>query len=60
MGEIDLLSEKIERAALESKYIFTETGEAVEGDPQHSYKNILKAGFKESILRQNYSPASKN
>jgi len=42
------------------KYIFTETGEAVEGDPQHSYKNILKAGFKESILRQNYAPANKN
>lgn len=45
---------------LDCKYIFTETGEAVEGDPQHSYKNILKAGFKESILRQNYAPANKN
>ncbi len=42
------------------KYIFTETGESVEGDPQHSYKNILKAGFRESILRQNYAPAIKN
>lgn len=39
------------------KYIFTETGEAVEGDPQHSYKNILKAGFRESVLRQNFAPA---
>ena len=36
-------------------HIFTETGEAVEGDPQHSYKNILKAGFKESALRENYT-----
>lgn len=42
------------------KYIFTETGEAVEGDPQHSYKNILKAGFKESVLRQNYALANKD
>ena len=25
---------------------FTETGEAVEGDPQHSYGNIERAGFK--------------
>lgn len=37
-------------------HMFTETGEAVEGDPQHSYKNILKAGFKESVLRENYTP----
>ncbi len=35
--------------------MFTETGEAVEGDPQHSYKNILKAGFTESVLRENYT-----
>jgi len=38
-------------------YVFTETGEEVEGDPQHSYKNILKAGFEESILRANYAPS---
>ncbi len=38
------------------EYIFTETGEAVEGDKQHSYKNILKAGFEESVLRLNYGP----
>lgn len=37
-------------------HIFTETGEAVEGDAQHSYKNILKQGFKEMRLRQNYRP----
>ena len=37
--------------------VFTETGEAVKGDPQHSYKNILKAGFQESILRQNWCAA---
>ncbi len=38
------------------EYLFTETGEEVEGDPQHSYKNILKAGFEESVLRLNFSP----
>lgn len=38
------------------EYVFTETGEEVEGDPQHSYKNILKAGFEESVLRMNFSP----
>ncbi len=38
------------------KHVFTETGEEVKGDPQHSYKNILKAGFRESVLRLNYAP----
>ena len=38
------------------EYVFTETGESIEGDPQHSYKNILKAGFEESVLRYNYAP----
>ena len=40
------------------EHLFTETGEAVEGDPQHSYGNILKAGFEESVLRWNYAPAA--
>jgi GNAT superfamily N-acetyltransferase len=35
--------------------LFTETGEAVEGDPQHSYTNILKSGFEELKLRANYA-----
>lgn len=38
------------------KHIFTCTGEAVEGDPQHSYANILKAGFTEDSIRENYAP----
>jgi len=38
------------------KQIFTCTGEAVPGDPQHSYSNILKAGFQEEYLRLNYAP----
>lgn len=37
-------------------HVFTETGEAVDGDPQHSYGNIMKYGFEESILRQNFAP----
>lgn len=43
-------------ADLGCAHVFTETGEAVEGDPQYSYRNILKAGFQESILRLNYAP----
>jgi GNAT superfamily N-acetyltransferase len=34
----------------------TETGEAVEGDPQHSYGNITRMGFREAYLRENYAP----
>lgn len=37
--------------------IFTETGEAVTGDPQHSYKNILRAGFATDYLRENFVPS---
>jgi len=37
--------------------IVTMTGEAVPGDPQHSYSNILKQGFEESYLRENWIPA---
>jgi hypothetical protein len=38
------------------RQIFTCTGVSVPGDPQHSYNNILKAGFKEDYIRQNYAP----
>ena len=38
--------------------LFTETGEAVEGDPQHSYNNILRAGFEPMEARGNYVIAS--
>ncbi len=40
------------------RQVFTCTGEAVPGDPQHSYSNILKAGFKEDYVRPNYAPRS--
>lgn len=41
---------------LRCSHVFTETGEAMPGDPQHSYGNIQKAGFAESKLRQNFAP----
>lgn len=37
--------------------IVTMTGEAAPGDQQHSYRNILKAGFTEAYLRENWIPA---
>ena len=40
--------------------LFTETGEAVPGDPQHSYNNILRAGFEPLEARANYVPVSKS
>lgn len=40
------------------EWILTCTGEAVPGDPQHSYGNIVKSGFAEWTLRPNYAPAS--
>lgn len=36
--------------------IGTATGEAVAGDPQHSYNNIKRMGFREAYLRENYAP----
>lgn len=36
--------------------LFTETGEAVEGEAQHSYGNILRYGFETWYARQNYMP----
>jgi GNAT superfamily N-acetyltransferase len=39
------------------RFLLTETGEAVGGDPQHSYRNILRAGFEPLHLRENFGPA---
>jgi len=33
-------------------------GTSVPGDPQHSYHNLLKAGFREAYARENLAPAS--
>jgi GNAT superfamily N-acetyltransferase len=43
--------------ALGCKRVMTETGEWVEGDPQHSYRNLERAGFRMVYLRDNYVPA---
>lgn len=46
------------RAALElgCRRIHTCTGVATEGDPQHSYANIRKCGFREAPVRQAWQP----
>jgi GNAT superfamily N-acetyltransferase len=52
-----LLAARIDHAvSLGCRGLFTCTGEEVPGDPQHSYKNILRAGFRETCLKQNYAP----
>jgi GNAT superfamily N-acetyltransferase len=54
-GQSALLAARIELAReLGCRVLFSETGEAVPGDPQHSYKNLLKAGFREGFTRPNY------
>jgi GNAT superfamily N-acetyltransferase len=54
-GQSALLAARIERArALGCRVLFSETGEAVPGDPQHSYKNLLRSGFREAFTRPNY------
>jgi hypothetical protein len=49
-----LLAERIRIApALGCTALVTETGEAVEGRPSNSYRNILRAGFAEAFVRPN-------
>ncbi len=56
-GQRAMLAARIKTARdLGCDLIATETGEAVEGDPQHSYHNIQWADFEESFLRDNYAP----
>lgn len=52
-----VLARRIAHArSLGCKRIHTCTGEAVSGDPQHSYGNILKMGFEPELVRENWSP----
>ena len=52
-----LLARRIDHAiSLGCTSIFTCTGEDVAGDPQHSYRNILKMGFDAAYVRENYAP----
>ncbi len=56
-GQSALLSRRIAEAlAAGCRTMVTATGEEVEGDPQHSFKNILKAGFQPVYLRRNFAP----
>ncbi len=52
-----LLDRRVRAArAMGLSSLHTCTGEAVPGDPQHSYANILRAGFAETALRPNWAP----
>ncbi|HUL91889.1 MAG TPA: hypothetical protein VLV56_06025 [Burkholderiales bacterium] len=43
-----------EAAARGARVAVTETGERLPDKPSHSYRNILRTGFEEAYLRQNY------
>lgn len=56
-GQTAILSRRLKDAfAAGCTSVVTMTGEAVPGDEQHSYRNILKAGFAEDYLRENWIP----
>ena len=48
-----------EAAARGARVAVTETGERLPDKPSNSYRNILRAGFEEAYLRQNYMSPSK-
>jgi GNAT superfamily N-acetyltransferase len=53
-----LLAARIARArARGCRWMASETGEAVPGDPQHSYRNMERCGFVPIGTRDNYTPA---
>jgi GNAT superfamily N-acetyltransferase len=58
-GQSALLARRVREAAAHGASIaVTETGERVPDRPSNSYRNILRCGFTEQYLRQNYmSPA---
>jgi GNAT superfamily N-acetyltransferase len=52
-----LMQARLERALdLGCTRIFSCTGVSTPGDPQHSYSNIIKSGFVEEYVRDNYEP----
>lgn len=52
-----ILAERIRSAAtLGCRVLYSETGEAVPGDPQHSFRNLVKVGFSPSHTRENFAP----
>jgi GNAT superfamily N-acetyltransferase len=57
-GQSALLAARIESAAETGcEVVVTETGEPVEGRPNASYRNIVRAGFEPVYVRQNYLAA---
>jgi hypothetical protein len=57
-GQGAVMAQRIRDAVtLGCRWLTTMTGEAVDGDPQHSYHNILRMGFQPTYLRENYSGA---
>ena len=58
-GQSAVLAARVSCAAnMGCKNLYTMTGESVPDDPQHSYSNILRAGFEEAYLRENWVPVS--
>lgn len=56
-GQGALIAARIREAlSLGCTRIATETGKAVPGDPQHSYKNLVRAGFVATTVKQNWRP----
>jgi GNAT superfamily N-acetyltransferase len=54
-----LLARRLGEAAARGAHVaVTETGERLPDKPSHSYRNILRAGFEETYLRQNYMSPS--
>ena len=52
-----LMAARLERAEqLGCRHTFTETGLPVEGEPSSSYRNMLRAGFDELYVRDNFAP----
>jgi GNAT superfamily N-acetyltransferase len=55
--QASLMAHRLEQALdLGCHTISTETGVSVPGDPQHSYRNMQKAGFQIAYVRENYVP----
>lgn len=57
-GQRAVLCHRIDFATrLGCRLLLSETGEAVPGDPQHSYRNLEWAGFRPGVVRDNFVPA---
>ncbi len=56
-GQSAILAQRVRDAlSLGCRAVTTETGEEVPGEPQHSYNNIVRAGFRVHYTRENFVP----